>query len=116
MPLKPVKFKERFDAIKNNPRGIVKYAETLRHRVPELEHVVLRDELATYWYAYYVIKDRWPQGEQQLLKGTNPWGPMAYVLNRYAQNVIKDRWPEAEPFILKDEIEKADYIKHFKIQ
>jgi len=115
MPLKPINTKERFENLIKNPRGVVTYAEHKKEPVPELEHIILQEDLAIYWYAYYVLHRRWPQGEQKLLKGAKPWGPMAYILNKYAQNVVKDRWPEAEPFILNDEIEKADYIKHFNI-
>lgn len=116
MPLKPINFKDRFEAMKNNPRGVVEYAQSLKHPIPELEHVILRDELAIYWYARYVVGNRWPEGEKVLLKGTKPWGPNTFVLNQYAQSVIKDRWPEAEPVISKDVPEWDDYVKHFKIQ
>ena len=66
MNLKPIKYKERFEAMKNNPRGVVEYAQSLKHPIPELEHVVLRDELAIYWYAYYVLRKRWPEAEAHM--------------------------------------------------
>ena len=115
MPLKPINTKERFENLIKNPRGVVTYAQHKKEPVPELEHIILQDDLAIYWYAYYVLQKRWPKGEQKLLKGSIPWGPMAYILNRYAQNVMKERWPEAEPDILDDDLERPDYIKHFNI-
>jgi len=116
MPLKPINTKERFENLIKTPRGVVKYAhEHKKEPVPKLEHIILQDDLAIYWYAYYVLHQRWPRGEQQLLKGSKPRGPSAYILNKYAQNVMKERWPEAEPDILDDEKEKADYSKHFNI-
>jgi hypothetical protein len=114
MPLKPINTKERFENLIKTPRGVVTYAQHKKEPVPELEHIILQDDLAIYWYAYYVLHQRWPKGEQKLLKGTNIWGPSAYILNRYAQSVMKERWPEAEPVILNDEIERPDYTKHFK--
>lgn len=115
MNLKPIKYKERFEAMKNSPRGVVEYAQSLRHRIPELEHVVLRDELAIYWYARYVIGNRWPEGEKVLLRGLHAWGPNTYLLNKYAQAVIKDRWIEAEPALSLDKPEWDDYEKHFNL-
>jgi hypothetical protein len=117
MPLKPIKTKERFENLIKTPRGVVTYAEHKKTPVPELEHVILLDDLAIYWYAYYVLHSRWPKGEQILLRGAFPkWGPNAYVLSRYAETIIKDRWPEAEPFIKKDSSEWKNYSNNFNIQ
>lgn len=116
MSLKPINTKERFENLIKNPRDVVTYAEHKKEPVPELEHIILQEDLAIYWYAYYVLHRRRPQGEQKLLKGTQSWGPSAYVLNKYTQGVVKDRWPEAEPIISKDKIEWADYKKFFNIQ
>ena len=115
MPLKPIYTKERFDNLIKDPRGIVTYAQHKKEPVPELEHIILQEDLAIYWYAYYVLHHRWPKGEQKLLKGTESWSPNSFVLNQYAKNVIKERWPAAEPIISEDKSEWADYVKHFNI-
>ena len=115
MKLKPINAKQRFANLLKLPRGIVKYAEHIQKRVPELEHIVLQEELAIYWYARYVLKQRWPEGEKVLLKGLNPWGPNTYLVREYAQNVVRDRWPEAEPVLSKDKPEWDEYVKHFNL-
>jgi len=48
-----------------------------------------------YWYAENVIKGRWPEAEEYIMK--NP-----YYAYYYAKNIIKDRWLEAEEYIMKD--------------
>ena len=95
MPLKPVKTKDRFKRIKNNPRSALKYAQQLNRRTPELEPVILKDATASISYAYSVLKQRWPEAEPLILKNASDsvW---------YAENVLKKRWPEAEPLILKN--------------
>ena len=115
MNLKPINTKERFANLIKTPRGVVRYAEYKGHRMFDLEHIVLRDELAIYWYARYVIGNRWPEGEKVLLRGLHAWGPNTYLLNRYAQTVIKDRWPEAEPALSLDKPEWDEYVKHFNL-
>lgn len=116
MNLKPINTKERLANLIKTPRGVVRYAEYKGHRMFDLEHIVLRDELSIYWYARYVMKERWPAGEKVLLRGVNPWGPNTYLLKEYAQNVIKERWPEAEPIIKKDAEEWRRYKEVFDIK
>lgn len=116
MPLKPINTKQRFANLLKLPRGVVKYAEHIKKRVPELEHIVLQDELAIYWYARFVMKQRWPAGENVLLKGVHKWGPNTYLLREYAQNVVRDRWPEAESILKKDIAEWNQYKHYFNIK
>lgn len=116
MNLKPINTKERFENLIKTPRGVVHYAHHKGHRMFFLEHIVLTDELSIYWYARYVMKERWPEGEKVLLRGVNPWGPNTYLLREYAQNVVKERWPEAEPILQKDKVEWNQYKRHFDIK
>lgn len=94
MPLKPIKTKDRFKRIKNNPRSALRFAQQLNRRVPELEPIILKDATASMSYAYAILKQRWPEAEPLILKNAedSSW---------YAENVLKKRWPEAEPLILK---------------
>ena len=63
-----------------------------------------KPDLACY-YALYVIKGRWPEGEPAIAKDPR-W---AYF---YARHVIKGRWPEAEEATAKSEY-KDRYLQHF---
>lgn len=116
MKLKPINAKQRFANLLKLPRGVVKYAEHKQSRVPDLEHIVLQEELAIYWYARYVLKQRWPEGEKVLLKGVYKWGPNTYIVREYAQNVVRERWPEAEPILKKDLAEWNQYKEFFNIK
>ena len=61
-----------------------------------------------YYYARYIIKDRWYEAEPII--ATNAcW---AYC---YAKNVIKDRWYEAETVITTNKLWASGYCKHFSI-
>lgn len=53
-----------------------------------------QDPETAYSYAYYVLKDRWPQGEPAIAK--NP-----ILARHYARSLIRGPWPEAEPTILQ---------------
>ncbi len=48
-----------------------------------------------YWYARYIIKGKWPEGEEAIKK--HP--ASAY---RYAYYVLGERWPEGEEIISTD--------------
>ncbi len=67
-------------------------------------HILKRNAGAAYFYALYVLKGRWEDGESKIMKD-----PLyAYF---YARDVLKNdptwphkngRWPEAEPYIMED--------------
>ena len=121
MPLKPIKYKSRLDAIKtdaekafiysidtkhdrwpeaepyilNNPHIAIKYA--MEHmpgkRWPELEKLIINDPHLAYLYAYFNLDKRWPEAEPTIMKDAES----AYY---YATNVLHKRWPKAEKVIL----------------
>ena len=121
MPLKPIKYKSRLDAIKTdaekafiysidtkhdrwpeaepyilkNPHIAIKYA--MEHmpgkRWPELEKIIINDPHFAYSYAYFNLDKRWPEAEPTIMKDAES----AYY---YATNVLHKRWPKAEKIIL----------------
>jgi len=135
MPLKPIKYKSRLDAIKTdpekafiysidtkhvrwpeaepyilkNPHVAIKYANELMHgeRWPELEKIVINDPDLAYRYALFNIDGRWPEAEPTIMKDAES----AYY---YAYNVLQKRWPAAEKMILNSEYAAA-YKKNFSI-
>ena len=48
-----------------------------------------------YWYTLEVIRGRWSEAEEYIMKDPK-W---AYY---YANYIIKNRWPEAEKYIIED--------------
>ena len=72
--------------------------EKYKHNPEELkkrEHLWIQSAEYVYWYARFVIKGRWLEGESVIV--TNP-----HWARRYAEYIIEGRWPEAEPYIMKD--------------
>ncbi len=86
----------------------------------QLKNIASNPELA-YWYAKYIIKGRFPEGEKaiasnpdyaylyakNIIKGRFPEGEKAiasspYYALWYAKNVLKGRFPEGEPAIASD--------------
>ena len=60
-----------------------------------------------YWYCENVIKDRWNDAEEYIMKDLE----LAYW---YAKNIIKNRWIDAEKYIKKNPEwwdEYNDFIK-----
>lgn len=73
-------------------------------RIPEMEPAILKDPENAQSYAEQVMGERWPEAEPIIM--TEPW-----TASNYAKNVIKGRWPEAEPIILKDVRAATDYAQ-----
>ena len=69
--------------------------EVLKGRWPEAEEAIVKDPHVAYLYAMDVIKGRWPEAEEAIAKDP-------YWAYRYAQYVVKGRWPEAEEAIAKN--------------
>ena len=55
----------------------------------------MRDADSAYWYAEFIIGDRWSEAEPYIMKspGNAVW---------YARDIIRGRWEEAEPYIMTD--------------
>jgi len=130
MPLKPIKYKSRLDAIKTdaekafiysidtkhdrwpeaepyilkNPDIAIKYAAELMpgERWPELEKIIINDPHLAYTYALFNLHKRWPEAEPTIMKDAES----AYY---YAYNVLQKRWPKAEKVILN-----SPYGVHYK--
>ena len=74
--------------------AFIKAAE-LNIRVTALEEIIKTDPQIALKYALWVIRDRWPEGEDIILTCAKS----SYL---YAKNIIKNRWIEAENTIMKD--------------
>lgn len=135
MPLKPIKYKSRLEAIKTDaekafiysidkkhdrwpeaepyilkdPDVAIKYANELMpgERWPQLEKIVINDAHLAYRYALFNIDGRWPEAEPTIMKDA----ASAYY---YAYNVLQKRWPAAEKMILNSAYAAA-YKKNFSI-
>ena len=57
------------------------------------------------WYACFVLKSRWPEAEDIILKD-------AWAAYSYACDVLKSRWPEAEHIICKDAQAASSYARY----
>jgi hypothetical protein len=70
MPLKPLKTKERLDALKNNPKALLAFCkDVLKAPWPEAEPYILKDTMVAMHYAYHVKQKLWPELEN-ILDGT----------------------------------------------
>lgn len=126
-PIRPPTNKELTD-----PKKAYTYAETiLKDRFPEGEEAIAKDPNYSMYYAYNVLKgkrfplgektilehpdkyqianyaknilkERWPEGEKEVVKN-----PIAAY--HYARDVIEGEWPEAEPYIMKDAAAASNY-------
>ena len=96
-------------------------ANKAHKRMPESEHIILQDELYSYFYARDVIQGRWLEAETSILQNAHTayWYARDVIQGRwleaepviatsntyimlYLLNVIQCRWPEAEPIIMQD--------------
>ena len=69
------------------PRGAYGKAFQFGKRLPEFEELISTDPFASFLYATNVIKDRWIEAEDVIMKS-------AYCSSRYAKTVIKGKLPE----------------------
>ena len=85
------------ELLSKNPRWAFTYAsEVVKGRWPEGEQAIIKYPQWACNYARDVIEGRWPEAEQAISKEPLP----AYL---YAKGVIKGRWPEGEQAIIKDQ-------------
>lgn len=99
----------------------------IKKRSKKLESLILeKGNMAIYNYVSKIIKGRWKEGEEQMLKNYEEdmndfTDEHDYPLYRYALGIIKGRWPEAErlmliKYMIDPEISYLDdYLKHFNI-
>ena len=80
----------------------------IKGRWLEAEDVILKNAFVAQHYARDVIKGRWLEAED--LIRTDAW-----VTYMYARDVIKARWPEAEDVIRKDAEAAYGYARHFQL-
>jgi len=84
------------------------YAKNIiKDRWSDAEEYIMKDPEWIYYYAKNIIKGRWYEAEEYIKK-TQKW---AY---QYAKNIIKNRWPEAEEYIMKDPELWDEYNKFIK--
>jgi hypothetical protein len=104
--LKDKTLPEYGDAIKYSPEIAYNYTkDVIKGRWPEAEQYIMRDQYWAYVYARDIIKGRWREAEQYIVK--NPYWACAY-----ADHVINHRWPEAESVIMKDPHSAYWYAKN----
>jgi hypothetical protein len=77
-----------------------KYRTGQSERWKEMEHIIVRDPQAVYWYSRWVIEGPWPEGEKTLLYGDGD-GEFYHAMN-YAED-IKGYWPELEAVLDDDD-------------
>lgn len=92
---------------KNSPYAVSKYARLAGHRLPAIEPIILKSDVAIVAYARRSVKGRWPEGEAELLSGANE----ELQLVDYAIYVIKGRWKEAEGYISRSPGAALKYAK-----
>lgn len=110
MPLKPLKTKDRLNAVKMNAVAAYSYCrDVLERRWPEAEPYILKDAWHSVFYARDIMKAPWPAAEPEIMK----WGVTAYV---YATEVLNRRWKAAEPVIKQDEGNWYSYKQYFNIK
>lgn len=76
--------------------------------VEPLKSLILKSPRLCYYYAAYILKNKWPEGEPVILEDPK-WAFM------YARNILKRRWEEAEPIIEYSEW-WVNYTKEFGIE
>ena len=76
----------------------------IKGRWPKGEETIAKDPKWAYFYAEVVIRGRWPEAEKII--ANSRW---AY---RYARDVIGGRWPEGEETIAKDPEWAYTYAKY----
>jgi len=69
------------------PRQAFDKAMITGKRLPELEHIIMTDSWASYFYSNYIIKGRWIEAEDII---------MTKIVESYfyARDVIKGKLPE----------------------
>jgi len=77
----------------------------IKGRWPEAEATIMTSPQWAFWYSYNVIKGRWPEAEETIMSDPK-WVYM------YARYVIGGSWPEAEETIMSDLEWASRYRKH----
>ena len=78
--------------------------DVVKGRVPELEPLILTDNMSMWGYIYHIINGRWPEAEEIIATGDPDEAA------EYAENILKGRWPEGEASILSEPDSKERYI------
>ena len=88
--------KEYYDRDDNIlPRLLYYYAfNIIKGRWPDVESIIMKDPESAYLYARFIIWGRWPEAEPYIMKN-----PRSACL--YACSIIKGRWPEVEDILNK---------------
>lgn len=85
------------------PEWMVWYAYTvIKGRWKEAEEYIIKDYFQAYHYAITVLKGRWKEAEEYFMRDPS------YACC-YARYVIKGRWKEAEEYIKKDRVWSYTY-------
>ena len=77
----------------------------MKKRWPEAEEIILKNMSSAYNYALHIMKERWTQAEAIFLT-------RADYSAAYAVNLMKERWPEAEAIIASDACEAVWYARN----
>ena len=69
MPLKPLKTKDRLNAVKMNAVAAYSYCrDVLERRWPEAEPYILKNAWYSVFYARDIMKAPWPAAEPEIMK------------------------------------------------
>lgn len=94
------------------------YAAQFIGRWPEAEPYILMSEPLIFAYCTMVLKDRWQEGEDEMLRIARTTSSHIYsatCLTRYALEVVQGRWYEAEDFMKEEPGYWAEYRRRFII-
>ena len=128
---------EETGEIMNQP--LKQWIKIMPHRDKEVEKFLLNDIYSAdmiITYAGYVMKKRWPQGEQKIVEDDDPYAARRYAMMfdtriesfepiimkhpeqafYYAMDTIEGRWPEAEPYIKQNEHAWYEYMDMWGIK
>lgn len=82
--------------------------EHFNYNFDPIKHILKKEPITSYYYAKYVIKDRFIEAESTILKDS-------FFTRLYSTDIIKDRWLEAEPIIMTDPVD-SHYYAHYIIK
>lgn len=93
------------ESLSQNPRWAYRYALwVIKGRWPDGEQAISKDPYMAYQYARDVIHGRWPEGEKTIIKN------LSYAM-QYADDVIKGRWSELEEIIRENPALAYEYAE-----
>jgi hypothetical protein len=98
-------FTFKYDNIADNdPYLLLLYAYHMNERIRDIEFKFLANANVAFLYALHIVKGRWYEGEQLIMKDPQ-------LACMYARDVIKGRWIEAEKIIFTSPNDTYEYVR-----